>query len=455
MISLVVTADTKNYNPAERDQAFAHLMTQFKQPYEIVYVANSDYGYLDELREIAATHPHRKLVVTAASTNINTQIYTALDQTQNGDCLLITMDTNIDLIKKMLIKHFDGADLVFVKQQENWFKSMFIGLGHATYQMGLKLLGRGRDMCCDARVILLNNRSVNTIILNPVLSKALRLVNPDPERNVRVLTEPKIYDNPTTEQKVSNNSFLALGVVSLFYIIALLVMAIIFPIFNSGVYTIWILIALVVWIILGIVGSVVVAKFIYNNRLGFPVAINLANEPVINIEEIISNDIVEEPETETEIEPETTEDTPILNDEESAKVEDIQNEIDELKEMEATNIKKSKKGSKSKSKTADAAIKAEEILETEAPIEQENTAQNQDLNKNGQDTEAQKAVTENFENNSEVAEPQKEVATTPKAKNTTKKAAPKKTTTAKSVKSGAKKPQISKIKSTRGAKTKK
>ena len=101
MISLVVTADTKNYNPAERDQAFAHLMTQFKQPYEIVYVANSDYGYLDELREIAATHPHRKLVVTAASTNINTQIYTALDQTQNGDCLLITMDTNIDLIKKM------------------------------------------------------------------------------------------------------------------------------------------------------------------------------------------------------------------------------------------------------------------------------------------------------------------------------------------------------------------
>ena len=446
MISLVVTADTKNYNPAERDQAFSHLMAQFKQPYEIVYVANSDYGYLDELREIAANRPNRKLVVTAASTNINTQIYTALDQTQNGDCLLVTMDTNVDLIKKVLIKHYDGADLVFVKQQENWFKSMFIGLGHATYQMGLKLLGRGRDMCCDSRVILLNNRSVNTIILNPVLSKALRLVNPDPERNVRVLTEPKIYDNPTTEQKVSNNSFLALGVVSLFYLIALLVMAIIFPIFNSGVYTIWILIALVVWIILGIVGSVVVAKFIYNNRLGLPVAINLANEPVINIEEIITNDIIDEPET--EIEPETTE-APILNEEEAAKVEDIQNEIDELKENDIESTSTSHKGSK-KSKTA--TVKSAENTETISPVKQESTSQSQ---VSSEANEAQESTKENIaeiEPSSAGVKEQKDTPTT-KAKTATKKTTKK--TATKSTKTGTKKPQISKIKSTRGAKTKK
>ena len=446
MISLVVTADTKNYNPAERDQAFSHLMAQFKQPYEIVYVANSDYGYLDELREIAANRPNRKLVVTAASTNINTQIYTALDQTQNGDCLLVTMDTNVDLIKKVLIKHYDGADLVFVKQQENWFKSMFIGLGHATYQMGLKLLGRGRDMCCDSRVILLNNRSVNTIILNPVLSKALRLVNPDPERNVRVLTEPKIYDNPTTEQKVSNNSFLALGVVSLFYLIALLVMAIIFPIFNSGVYTIWILIALVVWIILGIVGSVVVAKFIYNNRLGLPVAINLANEPVINIEEIITNDIIDEPET--EIEPKTTE-APILNEEEAAKVEDIQNEIDELKENDIESTSTSHKGSK-KSKTA--TVKSAENTETISPVKQESTSQSQ---VSSEATETQQSTKENLaeiEPSSAGVKEQKDIPAQ-KAKTATKKTTKK--TATKSTKTGTKKPQISKIKSTRGAKTKK
>ncbi len=422
MISLVVTADTKNYNLVERDQAFANLMIQFKQPFEIVYVANADYGFLGELKKIVSNNPNRKLVVTAPSTNINTQIYTGLDQTESGDCLLITMDTDVELIKKMLMKHFDGADLVFVKKKENWFKSFFVGLGRATYQIGLRLLGRGRDLCCDPRVVLLNNRSVNTIILNPVLSKALRLVNPDPEREARVLTEEKLYDNPTPSQQNSNNSFMALGIVSLFYIIALFVMAIIFPIFNSGLYTVWILVGIIVWVILGVIGAVVVARFIYNTRLGIPVAINLANEPVINIEEIVRGgdtiefaeeeheaDAVEESELEPEIMPEDI---------------DIEAEYKDNTETEESKE----------------AIK----------------------NKDEVDTKKLATIPDN-----EIAVPETPPATkkssakakTKKSSTTTKTTEKKETTTKKSTKKStagtSKKPQISKVKSTRSPKTKK
>ena len=419
MISLVVTADTKNYNLVERDQAFANLMIQFKQPFEIVYVANADYGFLGELKKIVSNNPNRKLVVTAPSTNINTQIYTGLDQTESGDCLLITMDTDVELIKKMLMKHFDGADLVFVKKKENWFKSFFVGLGRATYQMGLRLLGRGRDLCCDPRVVLLNNRSVNTIILNPVLSKALRLVNPDPEREARVLTEEKLYDNPTPSQQNSNNSFMALGIVSLFYIIALFVMAIIFPIFNSGLYTVWILVGIIVWVILGVIGAVVVARFIYNTRLGIPVAINLANEPVINIEEIVrSGDTIEFTEEENEAD--------------AVEKSELEPEI----MLEDINIEESGIiGAEDKDNIEEEAIK----------------------NKDEVDTKKLATIPDN-----EIAVPEtppatkKSSATTKKQEKTTEK---KETTTKKSTKKStagtSKKPQISKVKSTRSPKTKK
>ena len=434
MISLVVTADTKNYNLHERDQAFANLMVQFKQPFEIVYVANADYGFLGELKKIVSDNPNRKLVVTAASTNINTQIYTALDQTENGDCLLITMDTDVDLIKKMLMKHFDGADLVFVKKKENWFKAFFIALGRATYQMGLKLLGRGRDLCCDPRIVLLNNRSVNTIILNPVLSKALRLVNPDPEREARVLTEDKLYDNPTPSQQNSNNSFMALGIVSLFYIIALFVMAIIFPIFNSGLYTVWVLIAIIVWVILGVVGAVLAARFIYNTRLGIPVAINLANEPVINITEIVrSGDEISE-------ETVSSESDDIENiDTELEYTEDVTPSDEALENAKENTIENEQNNAASPTKN--------EAVETLNATE-----------KNSNSTETKEKPTEEKTKVTKKADTTK--STTKKASTTTKKQSTTKKTNTKTSASkkktaSATQPQISRVKSTRTPKTKK
>ena len=449
MISLVVTADTKNYNLVERDQAFANLMIQFKQPFEIVYVANADYGFLGELKKIVSNNPNRKLVVTAPSTNINTQIYMGLDQTENGDCLLITMDTDVELIKKMLMKHFDGADLVFVKKKENWFKSFFVGLGRATYQIGLRLLGRGRDLCCDPRVVLLNNRSVNTIILNPVLSKALRLVNPDPEREARVLTEEKLYDNPTPSQQNSNNSFMALGIVSLFYIIALFVMAIIFPIFNSGLYTVWILVGIIVWVILGVIGAAVVARFVYNTRLGIPVAINLANEPVINIEEIVrSGDTIEFTEEENEADAvDKNQPEPEIVKESEAEGSEHKADVVEKSELEPGIMPE------------DINIEESGIIEAE---DKDNIEEEAIKNKDEVDTKKLATMPDN-----EIAVPETPPATkkssakakTKKSSTTTKTAEKKDTTAKKSTKKStagtSKKPQISKVKSTRSPKTKK
>ncbi len=403
MISLVVTADSKNIDPAERDLAFAKMLEEFKEPYEIIYVANADFAQLDTLREIAKNSKSRQLIVTAPSTNINTQIYNALDYTNNGDVLLATLDTNLELLTEMLKKHIDGTDIVFAKQQDNWFKSFFIALGRGTYQMGLKLLGRGRDLCCEPRVILLNNRSVNTIILNPTLSKALRLVNPDPERTARIVTKKQIFDTPSASQKETSNSLLALGIVSCFYIIALLVLAVVFPICNNGVYSVWIFVALIAWIILGIIGAVISARFVYNSRLGIPVAINLAGEPVIRISEhILNGEVIEkdenaQPQNEVAVESET-----------ATQAQDTTEE----KEISST-------------------PQAEAIEEAPKP-------------KRGR---PKKVTTENANENTSSAQAKEKKET--KAKSTTKK------TTKSTTKTGAKKPAVSKVKSTKGVKTKK
>jgi len=402
MISLVVTADSKNIDPAERDLAFAKMLEEFKEPYEIIYVANADFAQLDTLREIAKNSKSRQLIVTAPSTNINTQIYNALDYTNNGDVLLATLDTNLELLTEMLKKHIDGTDIVFAKQQDNWFKSFFIALGRGTYQMGLKLLGRGRDLCCEPRVILLNNRSVNTIILNPTLSKALRLVNPDPERTARIVTKKQIFDTPSASQKETSNSLFALGIVSCFYIIALLVLAVVFPICNNGVYSVWIFVALIAWIILGIIGAVISARFVYNSRLGIPVAINLAGEPVIRISEhILNGEVIEK--------------------EENAQP---QNEV----VVESETLTQSQ----------------DTTEEKEIPASQAEAKEEAPKPKRGR---PKKVTAENASEDSSSAQAKEKKET--KAKSTTKK------TTKSTTKTGAKKPAVSKVKSTKGVKTKK
>ncbi len=289
MISLVITADSPNVDCVQKDKELGDLLTKFKTPFEILYVANEDFKNLDDLRFVAKNNMNRKLVVTTRSTNKNTQIYTALDHTDNGDVLLATLDTNIDLITVMLQKHQNEAELVFVKTKENFFKSIFTGLGQWTYKMGLKLLGRGQDMCCDSQVVLLNNRSVNTIILNPAFSKALRIVNPDPDRESATIVAPKIYDSPAVPEKKAALPFFALGISTLLYIIGFLLIAVAFPINNSNVYTIWILIGLILWILAGIVGAILAARYTYEARLGLPIALDLAGEPVINIHSLIVN----------------------------------------------------------------------------------------------------------------------------------------------------------------------
>ena len=289
MISLVITADSTNVDCVQKDKDLGDLLAKFKTPFEILYVANEDFKNLDDLRFVAKSNLNRKLVVTTRSTNKNTQIYTALDHTDNGDVLLATLDTNLDLITVMLQKRQNDAELVFVKTKENFFKSIFTGLGQWTYKMGLKLLGRGQDMCCDSQVVLLNNRSVNTIILNPAFSKALRIVNPDPDRESATIVAPKIYDSPAVPEKKAARPFFTLGISTLLYLIGFLLIAVAFPINNSNVYTIWILVGLILWILAGIVGAILVARYTYEARLGLPIALDLAGEPVINIHSLIIN----------------------------------------------------------------------------------------------------------------------------------------------------------------------
>ncbi len=317
MISLVITADNTNISCEQKDREFANLLDKFKQPYEILYVANEDYGSLETLKMIAKQNTNRKLVVTSKSTNKNTQIYAALDHTDNGDVLLATLDTNIDLLTIILQKRQNEAELVFVRQKDNFFKSMFVSLGQFAYHLGLKILARGKDMCCDSQVILLNNRSVNTIILNPALSKALRLVNPDPERPARTVVAPKIYDTETPSRQRGNTPFLTLGVVAMFYIIAALLLLIAVPLNNSSVYPIIVLIGILVWFLIGIVAVVVVAKYIFSSRLGLPIALDLSGEPVINITTLVINQkeinadgmLVDDNPTETTKKEEKTKDT--------------------------------------------------------------------------------------------------------------------------------------------------
>ena len=451
MISLVVTidGDTKNFNLVERDREFSDLLASFNEPFEIIYTACSDYGFLNELRNIVSTQKNKHLIVFAPTTNINTQIYAALDYTDNGDVLLCTLDTNVKVLQDILKKHFEGADLVFVKHKENWFKSIFTGLGRATYQLGLKILGRGQDLCCDARVLYLNTRSVNTIILNPSLSKALRLVNPDPEKTIRKITEDKVYDNPTCEQQQINKSFLSLGIVALVYLAVLVAMTLVFPFYNNGIYTGWILLAIVIWLVLGVVAAAVAARSLYNTRLGYPITLNLHDEPVINIEEYFSyNSELARKFADEEKAKEIGEEVPQSSDNALSKLRAEANSIeqDDVTEQHEE-VPNETEGHAEKVKK-EKAVEDKQVIDEQVaePSKQEESVKNTETVEENAET-----VLENKESKKAVKEPKEKAEEKPKttkSKATTKKASTKASASTTSKKSSATKKNTTKKAST-------
>ena len=282
MLSVIVLANKDISNLESRNTEIVEQLQSLKINYGITYITNSNYSHLNDIKKIVAQNEKHFLIVLSENTNRLSQLYVGLDTTSVSDnALVIDADTNLELIKQMLEKHKEGFENIYVKKKENAAFSFFETIGKAIYSVGVKMLKKPADMCRDSEVMLLNRNAVNAIVSTPQAAKQLLISNLLTNGKTQTVALPTIHDAPKT--KHPNNHLFSLGILSFLYFIVTLAAMFVYPIFNGWIYSLWMFITIIAWLVLSCIICVILAKLIYNARTFETIPLDVDGIPLINV----------------------------------------------------------------------------------------------------------------------------------------------------------------------------
>lgn len=283
MLSVIVLANKEISNLENRNTEIVEQLQSLKLTYGITYITNANYAYLDDVKKIVAQNEKHFLIILGENTNRISQLYVGLDATSaSNNFLIIDADTNLEVVKQILEKHKEGFENIYVKKKENPVFRFFEGLGQAFYSAGVKMLKKLPDMCCDSEVMLLNKNAADAILSTPQAAKQLLITNLSTENtSTKTIALQTVHDTPKT--KHPNNYLLGLGTISFIWMILTLASMFIYPIFNGWIYSLWMFITIIAWIILSVILCVIIAKQIYNARTFELIPLDVDGIPVINI----------------------------------------------------------------------------------------------------------------------------------------------------------------------------
>ncbi len=289
MLSLIILTNKVVEDLPARQQAIINLLENYKIKFDVNFVSTADYNALEDVKNVVAQNEKHNLIVLAPSSNKNSQIYVGLDSIKGDNALILDIDTNLSLIEKILQKYKDDCQNVFVRKKVNSAHYFFTKIGMITYGIGLKMLKKLPDLCCESSVILLNRVSIDTILENPKHLKELLNTNITPEQKYSILHEKKIYDAPTKAQQKKQTSFMLLGILSVVFLLVTLGAMFIYPMFNGWIYSLWMFITIVAWLVLSVSVCALTAKQIFNARLGSPIPLDIDELPLIHISNTFSH----------------------------------------------------------------------------------------------------------------------------------------------------------------------
>ena len=283
MISVVVLAEKSSVDLKTKNSELLNTLADLKISYEILYLASPNFSQMEDLKQIVGQNEKHNLIVCAEDTNKNSKIYVGLDSTRGDSVLLLENDVDTQTVKDVLQKYKDGFENIFVQKKENAVYKFFEKLGEATYRLGLKMLRKLPDICCDGGVVLLNGATIDAILQNPWIEKEILNTNLTPEKRSCILQEKIVHHEDSKNQHPQSYLFW-LGMLSLVFIVVTLGAMFFYPMFNGWVYSLWIFIAIILWLALCAVICVVVSKQIYNARQGEKIPLDIDGLPLINLQ---------------------------------------------------------------------------------------------------------------------------------------------------------------------------
>lgn len=281
MLSVIILTNKVMEDINARQQVLIDLLDKYNVKYEVTFVSTPQYNALQDIKTVVAKNEKHNLVLLNEETNKNSQIYVGLDNSKGDNVLILDIDTNAELIEQILQKYKDGCENVFVRPRKNAAHGFFTKLGMITYGIGLKMLKKLPDLCCENSVILLSKSSVEALLNNPQHQRELLNTNIMPDQKFALIQQKTTHDSPTVNQKRAQTPLFSLGILTTIFLIVTLAAMLIYPMFNGWIYSLWMFITIVIWLAVSVAFCAVLSKQIFNARQGEPIPLDIDGYPTI------------------------------------------------------------------------------------------------------------------------------------------------------------------------------
>lgn len=286
MLTFLIKANVADDKLIERHLEMIKKVSQIEANFEVIFLARENFPNLNLLKLTASQVRDHNLVICAKNSSDNEMTELGLKIADSNDVLICTQDTNPDLIYNILEKRKEGKKIVSAKRKSNRFVQFFRGLGNLAYNLGLAMIGKARDNFSEVSVQYLDGRVVNSLNMNPGKTRELRISNTYKQLDTAVVEAEHIYQSEEKKPYKERVMF-STGWVTAIYLLAFLAMAVVYPLFNNFIYSWWIAVALVVWILFGIAFMVYFAKLLFKQRSGQPVLLSADGQPIFRIIQIV------------------------------------------------------------------------------------------------------------------------------------------------------------------------
>lgn len=267
MLTLLVTANRKVFDVSKAHEELVKSVSKLEKKFEVVLLAKTDSKNLKQLKQITVSAPSHYLLVGDANTTDDEMVQLGMEFAEGNDVLICTLDTKPEVLTKVLEKKSSDRQIIWVRRKIGKFKNFFRNIGICAYNFGLKLLGKNSDNLNEVRIGYFDGRVAKSISENVRACRELRITNSFKQLKSGTVEEKELYYDEHKKTSKENN-MLGLGTVSFIYIIALLALLVVYPCFNNMTYSWWMVVAIIAWVLFGVLSILGISKKIFKSRCG-------------------------------------------------------------------------------------------------------------------------------------------------------------------------------------------
>lgn len=282
MLTLLITANVEQQDLAKKHLEKIQAVSKLEKNIEVVFLVRSDFKQLSEIQYLTVNVQNHFALIADPHTTDDEMVQTGLDFASGNDVLLCTIDTLPSVLVSVLEKRTGDRKIIWVRKKGNLINNFFRKIGNSAYNLGLTMIGKNSDNFSEVRVQYLDSRIAGNLAESIENNRELRMTNSFKQVLSGVVETPQIYESKT-KKDWKTNVMLSLGIVTFIYVLALLALAVIYPIFNNMTYSWWMVVIIVAWVLFGVIGIIITSKRIYRRRCGTPLRITEEGAPAYGI----------------------------------------------------------------------------------------------------------------------------------------------------------------------------